>query len=130
MKTKHWLYLSPTLLIMTLFLVLSGCKKDSNITYPVPSTSAATNVTSTAAWVEGKVDNTGVVMIAHGICWSTSPQPTVALTTKTYHEWSDNEWNCTCSDLMPGTTYYVRTYYITSAGTIYGGEVSFTTPNI
>ena len=66
-------------------------------------------------------------MTARGVCWRTAHNPTLA------HSHTTNgsgigTFTSTLSGLAPNTTYYVRAYATNSVGTVYGGEVSFTTP--
>ncbi|MBK9196113.1 MAG: fibrobacter succinogenes major paralogous domain-containing protein [Flavobacteriales bacterium] len=71
-------------------------------------------------------DENGSPVAAHGVCWSTSPLPTVAddvapcafLTGVT---------NAVLMGLAPNTTYYARAYATNGNGTAYGNQVSFTT---
>ncbi|WP_374165621.1 beta strand repeat-containing protein [Arcticibacter sp. MXS-1] len=64
-----------------------------------------------------------------GVCWSTSPNPTVGLHTKTiYDSWSGKNWYSELKDLTPVTKYYVRAYAVNNQGVAYGNEVEFTTP--
>ena len=64
---------------------------------------------------------------AMGICWGTSPNPTVddftseVPTNYVYYE-------ITMTDLTPGSTYYVRAFATNGGGTVYGDEFSFLTP--
>ena len=108
----------------------SGCIKDCLADLPIPSTSVGTKITRTVARIKGRVDIKGIDMIVHGICWSTTPHPHFYLSTMTYCPWSGSEWTSRCTGLIPGSTYYARTYYITLKGIIYGPEMSFTTPAV
>ena len=69
---------------------------------------------------------------AKGVCWSTLPNPTVNLSTKT-NDFCDGNQDVVFSvigDLLPNTTYYVRAYVITnnsSSDTAYGEERTFKT---
>ncbi len=74
----------------------------------------------------GHVADVGLPLTAKGLCWSTSPTPTLA------DEFSDEgvtpgEFSSTLHGLGCGTKYYVRAYATNSAGTFYGNETSFTT---
>ena len=77
----------------------------------------------------------GSPITAEGLCWSTSPNPTLAdslyvgATLPTTDTFSVLIWN------MPGfsTTYYVRAYATNSYGTSYGNQLTVTTwanPNV
>ncbi|MBB6274625.1 hypothetical protein HDF26_005107, partial [Pedobacter cryoconitis] len=89
----------------------------------------------TNAMTGGDITSNGVSAITkRGVCWSTSPQPTIALTTKTVQNITDNNgkgiYNSYLNSLTPGTKYYVRAYATNSKGTGYGEEMSFTTPQL
>ncbi|PWG79402.1 fibrobacter succinogenes major paralogous domain-containing protein, partial [Pararcticibacter amylolyticus] len=71
----------------------------------------------------------GTSVTNQGVCWSTSPNPTTGLYTKTtYDNWSGNNFHSSLTGLDPVTKYYVRAYAVNNQGTAYGNEVSFTTP--
>jgi hypothetical protein len=66
-----------------------------------------------------------------GICWSTSPNPTISglHTTETLSSGSTS-FISTLSPLTANTTYYIRAYAIDNSGTVYGAQLSFKTLNI
>jgi uncharacterized protein (TIGR02145 family) len=72
----------------------------------------------------------GSVVTARGVCWSTSPGPTVALPTKTSNGSGTGSFSSNITGLNAGTTYYVRAYATNGVGTAYGNEVTFTTSNL
>ena len=61
-----------------------------------------------------------------GVCWSTSPTPTIN-DNKTTDGSGTGNFTSNLSNLAPQTTYYVRAYATNEVGTAYGEEVSFTT---
>lgn len=67
-------------------------------------------------------------VIERGICWSTSPYPSV-----TGPHSSDGQgtgyFTTAVSDLLPGTLYYFRAYAGTRSGIRYGNTISVTIPN-
>jgi len=98
---------------------------------PTVSTKALSNLTTTTATLGGDISNDGRRSVtSRGICWSTSPKPTVALTTKTSDGTGTGSFESNITGLTPGTTYYVRAYATNSVGTGYGNELSFTTLTI
>ncbi|MGL2967106.1 hypothetical protein [Flavobacterium sp. XGLA_31] len=87
----------------------------------------ATSISSTSATVGGNVtDDSGNTVTARGICWSTTPNPTVEddLTTETG---TTGAFTSSLTSLTANTVYYARAYAINSAGTAYGNQVTFTT---
>ena len=94
---------------------------------PVLTTSEVTGIGMNQATCGGEVtDDGGLEITARGICWSTSPEPTVA---DNYTSEGDGigGFVSTMTGLTPNTTYYVRAYATNSHTTAYGEEISFTT---
>lgn len=95
---------------------------------PSVTTSTITNISAFSAKGGGVIINDGGTNISsRGICWSTSPNPTLALTTKKNDSTGLSSFNINFSGLSQGTTYYVRAFATNSVGTKYGNELSFTT---
>ncbi|MEI6753775.1 MAG: FISUMP domain-containing protein [Paludibacter sp.] len=95
---------------------------------PTITTTAVSAITSTTAFSGGNVTDGGYGTItARGICWSTSPAPTIALTTKTIETGTTGVFSSLMTNLTSNTKYYMRSYATNSGGTSYGTEVSFTT---
>ena len=69
----------------------------------------------------------GASVSARGVCWSTSPNPTIALSTITVDGFGTDVFSSFISSLTPATTYYLRAYATNYVGTSYGNEISFTT---
>ncbi len=93
-------------------------------------TSSVYNVTDSVAFSGGEYvvyNASGTYGLSQGICWSTTPNPTVALATKTVDSARAVSFGGKMTGLTPNTTYYVRAYATTSAGTTYGNEISFLT---
>lgn len=94
---------------------------------PIVSTLSVSNVTGGSAQVQSNIIYEGGSPITQrGVCWSTSPNPTIA-DNKTTLGSGQNNFSSFCSGLIPNTTYYVRGYGTNSLGTSYGDELSFTT---
>jgi len=93
-------------------------------------------ITYTTADVTGSIISNGNPdYTVRGIVWGTSPNPTVALPTKTTESPVGSPTGIFTNEigpLSPNTTYYVRAYATNSQGTAYGAFSSglpFTTPN-
>ena len=113
------------LLIISLLLVL-GCKK--NIQVATSTTTSPFTITNTSAKSGGTITNDfGNPITARGIVWSTSPNPTVALTTKTSDSLGTGAFTSTLNGLKQNTTYYIRAYATNKNGTTYGNEINFKT---
>jgi uncharacterized protein (TIGR02145 family) len=95
---------------------------------PTIETYSPSSVTPNSAQSGGSFVSTGNLTVEQaGVCWSTSPNPTIAGN----HTFSDviheSYFQCTFSGLTPNTKYYIRPFATNSAGTGYGNELSFTT---
>ncbi len=94
---------------------------------PTVTTNGVSDITTNSGVCHGNVtDKGGASMIERGVCWSTSPNPTL----EDAHTANGNglgEFTCQLTDLAQGTIYYVRAYASNLAGTGYGDEGSFTT---
>ncbi|MCX6321955.1 MAG: hypothetical protein NTX93_09185 [Bacteroidia bacterium] len=92
------------------------------------TTTAITAITQTTAVSGGNIttDNGGSVTV-RGVCWSTSANPTIALSTKTTDGTGTGAFTSSITGLTANTTYYVKAYSTNSAGTAYGLEISFKT---
>lgn len=97
--------------------------------FSVVITPAVTAITATTATCGGNiVTDGGNPVTARGVCWSTSPNPTTALTTKTADGTGTGVYASSVTGLITKTSYYIRSYSVNSAGTIYGNQLIFTTP--
>jgi hypothetical protein len=96
------------------------------VSLPTLTTSAISGVTATGATSGGTISASGLNPItASGVCWSTSPTPTIAHS-KTAENATSGAFTSTLTGLTAGTTYYLRAYATNAAGTAYGAQVSFT----
>jgi hypothetical protein len=97
---------------------------------PIPAevtTTAAVNITSSSATTGGNViSDGGYPITSKGICWNTTGLPTIADS----YSLDGSGLGSYSSNISTGasTTYYVRAYATSSQGTIYGNEITFTTP--
>src|SRR5664280_72794 len=102
----------------------------SSIVVPTLTTTAATAITLTTATAGGNITaDGGGAVTARGTCWATTANPTIT-NSKTTNGTGTGVFTSNLSVLLPGTTYYVRSYATNSAGTAYGNEISFTTTSI
>jgi len=96
------------------------------VTNAVLTTTEVSNVTSTSAVAGGNItDDGGGSITARGVCWGTSPNPTV---NKTTDGTGKGTFTSNITGLVDGTVYYYRAYATNSSGTSYGQEFSFITP--
>ena len=112
-----------SILIAALLVLAFSCEKDTTKVVPSLTTAVVTNLTSTTATGGGNIASDGGAPItARGVCWSTSPNPTIA-DSKTTDGIGAGSFISSITGLTPGTTYYVRAYATNSAGTAYGNQV-------
>jgi len=95
---------------------------------PTVTTTPITSITLTGASSGGNITSDGGGSVTgRGVVWSTSPNPTIALPTKTSDGTGTGTFVSTISGLTAGTLFYVRAYATNSAGTAYGPQITFTT---
>lgn len=117
-----------TTLIVLLLFSCSDDENKSNSTAPVVSTTNLSNITINGAVSGGIITSDGGANITdRGVVWSTSQNPTIALTTKTIDGAGTGSFTSLISNLISNTTYYVKAYATNSVGTSYGNEITFTT---
>ena len=126
------------MLFVAFAILLASCSKDGLtpdpviippkpiVTLPTVTTTAALPITETIARSGGEILlDGGSAVTARGVCWDTTSQPTV-LNNKTSDGTGVGSFTSTLSGLIPGKTYFVRSYAINSLGTAYGNETSVT----
>lgn len=96
-------------------------------TLPTLTTQAVTVLSSSSAFGGGNVSaDGGSTVIQRGLCWNTSPNPTLA-NNFTVDGTGLGSFGSTMQPLSPAATYYVRAYATNANGTSYGNEISFVT---
>lgn len=101
--------------------------------YPSVSTLAASNISETAATLNGHIDYVGdPAYTERGFVYSsTFANPTVedseSATTKVKVSGSSEDFSANVAGLTKNKTYYVRAYVSNSQGTWYGESISFST---
>jgi exo-beta-1,3-glucanase (GH17 family) len=93
---------------------------------PILTTVSVNNFPGTSASSGGNIsDDGGTLVWARGVCWATTTAPTIN-NFKTLDGIGPGNFTSTAIGLMANTTYYLRAYATTAAGTAYGNEISFT----
>ena len=93
---------------------------------PELTTFEVTDITPTDAMGSGQIDDLeGLSMLEKGLCWNTNGDPAIS-DDKIESTAPNSDISGLLSPLNLSTTYFVRTYTTTEAGTGYGNEVSFT----
>ena len=113
-------------MLFAIVTMATACKDDiEEVNIPLSvSTPAVSAIKGSSAAVTATAEGSHITY--RGICFSTSPNPTI----------NDNKITAfsknislTITGLQPNTTYYLRGYAQTSYEVVYSGETSFTTTN-
>lgn len=100
------------------------------IAKPVVDTTEVSSIAVRSASSGGDVTSDGAVPVtARGVCWSTSPSPTIS-SSHTIDGSGTGSFTSTIKGLIPRTTYHVRAYATNNVGTGYGSDISFITSYI
>ncbi|MBR4537171.1 MAG: fibrobacter succinogenes major paralogous domain-containing protein, partial [Bacteroidales bacterium] len=99
----------------------------TRVATPAVTTSGVIRISFTSVTCDGNVNYEGIAAVtARGVCWSTSPNPTVN-DSHTVDSSGLGSFTSLITGLQPIVHYYVRAYATNSAGTAYGNEIEFTT---
>ncbi len=130
------------LLPSKMYYVRGYVKNDAGIAYgnqisfttlasvpPTLTTAIASSITGGSANCGGDItDNGGTNISVRGVCWSTSPNPTIADDKTVGINPLIGSFTSSMNHLSRSTTYYIRAYATNAAGfTGYGNEISITT---
>lgn len=101
----------------------------STLSKPQVSTSEITNITETSAIGHGVLVNDGGANTIKGFCWSTSsnPEPTTHDHFVISNGTGTGAFTAQMNNLIPNTTYFVRTFATNEMGTEYGNMLTFST---
>jgi hypothetical protein len=99
----------------------------ASINVPTITTTAVNNIAQTTATSGGNITTDGGgAVTARGVCYSVAQSPTLA-NSYTSDGTGAGQYTSQLTNLLPGTTYYLRAYATNGAGTSYGAQVSFST---
>ena len=114
-------------MISLIVLMMASCKKDPEMPsgefVNIIKTNEVTEITTSSAVVSAYV---GADCDERGVCWSTSPNPTIS-GLHTTNGSGIGSFTSNITGLTANTKYYVRAYATDSKGTSYGAERNFTT---
>ena len=124
----HRIYLYCLVMVAGIAIgVMTGCQKAAVVNYASLSTTQITDIKSVSATSGGIITSDGGSKITEsGLCWSLSSNPTVS-GYKSITTVEKGSFISPLSDLIPDTTYFVRSYAMNSSGISYGSIVSFKT---
>lgn len=113
-------------------IVVIGCQKDPSFDTTEITTKQVTSITGCSAVSGGEIipGETPPTISKRGVCWSTSPEPTINDYTVTHPNGGFGKFTVTMDGLSKNTTYYVRAFAWNRTGAIYGEEYSFTTTEL
>ena len=98
--------------------------------YSALTTTDRSSVTAISAVSGGNITSDGGSNVtARGVCWSKSPNPTIA-DSKTIDGQGIGTYSSSITGLELFTMYYVRAYATNGVGTSYGNEISFRTQSL
>ena len=101
--------------------------KTTEYIFPTVTTSEVTNISGTKADCRCNVTSEGdFTVTARGVCWGTTDNPTEA-DSHTVDGGGAGSFISNITGLTENTTYYVRAYATSSAGTAYGETKTFMT---
>jgi len=124
---KKFILVIQLIFVGLLLLFNISCDK-KNYTIPELTTTEVTEIGQVTALSGGNITNGGGAdLIAKGVCWSTSPGPTLD-DDATSDGKGAGSFTSEMTNLTFGTLYYVRAFAINAEkGLAYGNELSFTT---
>ena len=117
-------YISKLLALFAIGMMATACSNDiKEVNIPLTVTApTVSSISGSSAIVTATA--TGSHIIHRGVCYSTSPNPTIS-DDKVYS--TSKDMVLTIGGLAKNTTYYVRGFAQTSFDVAYSSEVSFTT---
>ena len=117
-------YISKLLVLFAIGMMATACSNDiKEVNTPLTVTApTVSSISGSSAIVTATA--TGSHIIHRGVCYSTSPNPTIS-DDKVYS--TSKDMILTIGGLAKNTTYYVRGFAQTSFDVAYSSEVSFTT---
>lgn len=94
---------------------------------PTVATAAVTDITDVSAACGGTVmTDGGAEVTSRGVCWGESADPPLS-GSHTTDGTGTGRFTSVLTGLAPNTTYHVRAYATSHAGTVYGEDAAFTT---
>ena len=120
-------------ILLSLAMTHFSCQKEissqlsNSDTLPVVVTNSITSIADSTATGEGEViSDGGSTVIARGLCWGTTQNPSLSDNHST-NGTGTGLFVHTMTGLSPSTQYHIRAYATNSAGTAYGADSVFTT---
>jgi hypothetical protein len=106
------------------------CQKEIKNALPTVVTDNISSISNTSALVNSEITSDGGAnIVARGICWNTSTNPTIN-NSKTIDSVLTGKITSKLTGLTKNQKYYVRAYAINNVGIAYGEEKSFSTDSV
>ncbi len=97
---------------------------------PIISTTEITDIGTSSATGGGNITSDGgATVTSRGVCWNTTGLPLIT-DSHTSDGTGTGAFTSNITELIIGTTYYLRSYATNTAGTVYGEQVIFTTLSV
>ena len=107
--------------------IVTITKNGSASTPPTVTTASTTAITASSATSGGNVTSAGSATVtARGVCYATTANPTISNSVVTSGT-GTGVFTANLTGLTASTTYHVRAYATSTAGTSYGADVTFST---
>jgi uncharacterized protein (TIGR02145 family) len=111
--------------ILSVVVIFSCEEKEAYKSIPIVETHGVWYISQRTAKSGGNVIiDGGSQILARGVCWNTSSEPTIN-NKHTTESGGTGVFTSTLNGLIPATLYYVRAYATNKYGTGYGNEVTF-----
>jgi uncharacterized protein (TIGR02145 family) len=113
--------------LLLMFSTFNSCIQEETFDKATIETNQVTSVTEATAICGGLISaDGGSNVTARGVCWSTSPNPTIENDT-TIDAAGTGPFPSLIKGLLPSTTYFVRAYAVNKGGVGYGLQMTFKT---
>lgn len=122
MKTNNLLLI--LWIVSSVFYCCEKEKPEANV-----NTNQIKNITTYSADCNSQIIGNGkIAVLSRGVCWSKDQEPTL-IDSYTADSVGYGAFVSKIINLNANTTYYVRSYFISSEDTTYGNQIEFNTPN-
>jgi len=125
--TNYTIISSNELLSVPFALYAASSGGNATGSIPIVQTGSFSGISYTTATASANlISNNGKIILAKGICLSVNAYPTEADAVIVPGN-SLGTYTSSFTNLLPNTTYYIRAFAISTAGTAYGHVTNFTT---
>lgn len=105
----------------------TSCNKEEDLLAPEMGETKIMYITDNTATLKAELIDEGDENVSdNGVCWSTSPEPTIDDNSVEASDYEDF-FTAELEELTEDTEYYARGYATSDAGTSYGQEITFST---